>query len=277
MNKLISVTLLSLLLMACKDENKLYNGYVDAELVYLSADFPGRLVDLSVLKGQMVKPNQFLFRLEQTSENHGVAISEYSTQDLQAQRDQAVAQLHYYELNYQRIKGMIKQNAASQNDLDLASRDFDVAKKQLQDLDIKIKSSLVSTEDKQWQVERKENNAPEMGIVFDTYYTKGEYVQAGYPIVSLVTPSQIKTIFFVPEPNLSQLRLNQKVNIMTSHNDHFAKGHVTYISQIAEYTPPILYSREDRHRLVFRVEAKIESPDLTKLHLGLPVTLELIP
>ena len=275
MYKLISIILLSLLLPACKEDEHLFNGYIDAELVYLSADFPGRLVDLSVRKGQSVEVNQFLFRLEQTTENNAVTISEYSTADLKAQREQAVAQLHYYEINYQRIKGMRAQHVASQNDLDMASRDLEVAKQQLQDMDIKINSSRITTDDKTWQVKRKQNNAPEMGIVFDTYYTQGEFVQTGYPVVSLVTPSQIKAIFFVAEPQLGEVRLNQAVTIKTSHNDQFAKGHVTYISKIAEYTPPILYSREERHRLVFRVEAKIDSPDLAKLHLGLPVTLEL--
>lgn len=276
MRKLIGIGLLSFLLIACKKENNLFNGYVDAELVYLSADFAGRLVDLPVLKGQLVKPNQFLFRLEQTSERYGVEVSELNSQDLMAQREQILAQLHYNEINYRRILGMSQQHVASQNDLDMAVRDLDVAKQQLADIDVKIKSSKITTADRTWQVSRKENFAPQPGIIFDTYYLHGEFVQAGSPVLSLITKNNIKAIFFVPEKRLASLRLNQPVKIMTSKNKDFAQGHIFYISNIAEYTPPIIYSREERQRLVFRVEARIDSPDFEQIHLGQPVTLEIV-
>jgi len=133
----------------------------------------------------------------------------------------------------------------------------------------------VNTAQKKWVMTRKENSAPEAGIVFDTYYTKGEFVQAGNPVLSLVTKDHIKVVFFVPEERLAQIRLNQHVNLKTDVNNLFATGHVFYISNIAEFTPPIIYSREERHKLVFRVEAKIDTPDLEKIHLGQPVTLEL--
>ncbi|CAM4477989.1 MAG: p-hydroxybenzoic acid efflux pump subunit AaeA [Legionella sp.] len=275
MRKLWFFGLIFLSLTACKKEDNLFNGYVDADLVYLSADFGGRLTELAVLRGQLVPKDQFLFKLEQTSELYRVEMSELSKQSLQAQREQTLSQIHYNEVNYRRIVDMRKQNAASQNDLDAAQRDLTVSKKQLADLDAKIKSSQVDTADKKWQVTRKENFATERGIIFDTYYTRGEFVQAGYPVLSLITKNNIKAIFFVPEAQLNRLRLNQKINIKTNDNDFFAAGHIFYISNIAEYTSPIIYSREERQRLVFRVEARIDTPDLEKIHLGQPVTLEL--
>jgi HlyD family secretion protein len=275
MRKLLFLWLIILTLTACNKEDKSFSGYVDTELVYLSADFGGRLTDLAVLKGQLVKNNQLLFKLEQTSELYHVEKSQLNNKDLLTQRQQIVIQLNYNEINYRRIVAMRKQNAASQSDLDVAQRDFNVSKQQLADIDFKIQSGHLETADKKWQVTRKENFAPQIGIIFDTYYTKGEFVQAGYPILSLITQNNIKAIFFVPEEKLSQLRLNSSVKIKTDENADFAQGHIFYISNIAEYTPPIIYSREERQRLVFRVEAKIDSPDLEKIHLGQPVTLEL--
>jgi HlyD family secretion protein len=275
MQKLLFIGLMISLLIACEKNDKTFSGYVDTELVYLSADFGGRLTDLAVIKGQIVNSNQFLFKLEQTSERYNVEISQFNKKDLLAQREQILIQLNYNEINYRRIIEMRKQNAASQNDLDAAQRDLNVSKQQLADIDVKIKSNQVDTEDKKWLVTRKENFAPEHGIIFDTYYTKGEFVQGGAPILSLITQNNLKAIFFVPEEKLDLLRLNEKVNIKTDRNANFAKGHIFYISNIAEYTPPIIYSREERQRLVFRVEAKIDAPDLEKIHLGQPVTLEL--
>ncbi|MCW8387751.1 HlyD family efflux transporter periplasmic adaptor subunit [Fluoribacter dumoffii] len=275
MCKLLFIGLTILLLTACEQENNSFSGYVDTDLVYLSADFGGRLADLAVLRGQQVQNNQLLFKLEQTSELYNVQMSKLSKKDLLAQRQQILSQLKYNKINYRRILEMQKQNAASQNDLDAARRDLNISKDQLADIDVKIKNNQVDTADKKWQMTRKENFAPEPGIVFDTYYTKGEFVQAGAPVLALVTPNNIKAVFFVPEEKLDQLRLNQHVTLKTDTNPNFATGHIYYISNIAEYTPPIIYSREERQRLVFRVEAKIDTPDLEKIHLGQPVTLEL--
>lgn len=266
---------IGLLLVGCKQESKSYNGYVDADLVYLSADYAGRLTDLAVQRGQLVKKNDFLFKLEQTSEEYDLEMSKLTTKDLLAQRQQILAQLHFNEINYFRTLGMRRKNAASQNDLDMALRDLDVSKQQLADIDAKIDSNKIESKYKQWKVLRKERFAPESGLVFDTYYTKSEYVQGGYPILSLITKEHIKAVFFVPEPKLSRIRLNQKVIILTELGGRFAKGHINYISNIAEYTPPIIYSREESARLVFRVEAKIDAPNLQQVHLGLPVLLEL--
>jgi HlyD family secretion protein len=275
MRKLLFLGLMILLLTACKKEGKSFSGYIDTDLVYLSSDFGGRLTDLPVLKGQLVKKNQFLFHLEQTRERYDVEINQLSNKDLQAQRQQILIQINYNEINYRRIVEMRKQNAASQNDLDAAQRDLNVSKQQLAAIDVKIQSNQVDTDNKKWQMTRKENVAPEHGIIFDTYYTKGEFVQAGYPILSLITKNNMKAIFFVSEEKLSRLKLNERVKITTDQNPNFAIGHIFYISNIAEYTPPIIYSREERKRLVFRVEAKIDLPDLEKIHLGQPVTLEL--
>jgi HlyD family secretion protein len=275
MHKLLFIGLALLLLTACEKKNPSFSGYVDADLVYLSADFGGRLTHLAVSKGQLVEKNQFLFKLEQTNERYNVKMSQLIYKELLTQRQQILTQLNYNKINYRRTLEMRNHNAASQNDLDAAQRDLKVSKEQLADIEIKIKNNQLDTENKKWQITRKENAAPERGIVFDTYHTKGEFVQAGDPVLSLITSNNIKAVFFIPEEKLGQLRLNEPVKIITDQNINFAHGHISYISNNAEYTPPIIYSREERQHLVFRIEIKIDSPNLEKIHLGHPVTLEL--
>lgn len=275
MRKFWFLGMVLLSLTACKKENKLFNGYIDADLVYLSSDFGGRLTELAVRRGQLVSKDQRLFQLEKTSDRYHVSMSEFNTKSLLAERAQIVSQLSYHETNYHRILGMRKENAASQSALDAALRDLNVSKQQLVDFDAKIKGSEIDTADQKWRMARKEGFAVKRGIIFDTYYTQGEFVQAGSPVLSLVTKENIKAVFFVAEAQLSQIRLNQKITIKTDNNENFAVGHICYIANIAEFTPPIIYSREERQRLVFRVEANIDTPDLEKVHLGLPVTLEL--
>ena len=263
------------LLCACHEESKTYNGYIDADLTYLSSNFAGRLTELFALRGQGVKKDQCLFKLEQTSEVFDIEISQLNKKSLVFQEKEIESQLQYSNINYQRTLRMRKQNAASQNDLDMAKKDLDVLKNQLESIQFQIKGNQVNTADKQWQLKRKENHATQAGIIFDTYFTQGEYVQEGLPVLSLITRQNIKVIFFVPEKELSHILLNDTVTISSDGNPHLAKGTINYISNIAQYTPPIIYSREERQELVFRVEARVNHPNLNQIHLGQPVTMGL--
>lgn len=271
----VFLLLLFFLLSACKEDVTRYNGYIDADLTYLSSNFAGRLTHLFVSRGQTVQKNQLLFKLEQTHEQFAVATSQFNQDSLMAQRNEIINQIHYADINYRRTMQMRKDNAASQNDMDLAIRDREVLNNQLIAIDFQIKSSHEDIADRKWQVERKENFAHDLGIIFDTYFTENEYVQPGQPVLSLITKKNIKAIFFVNEQALSRILLNKKINILSDGNPSPAVGVISYISNIAQYTPPILYSREDRQQLVFRVEAHLIKPNLNQIHLGQPVTLEL--
>ena len=224
----------------------------------------------------MVHKNQLLFKLEQTSEDFDVDIAQFNKKNLEAQRQEILSQIQYGDINYHRSLKMRQQNAASQNDLDLAKKDLAVLNEQLKAIDFQIKSSQIAIAEKHWQVVRKQNYATDTGIIFDTYFTKNEYVQGGLPVLSLLTKKNIKVVFFVSEKELSHIRLNAKVAIASDGSPKLATGTINYISKIAQYTPPIIYSRENRASLVFRIEARIDNPDLNQLHLGLPISLVLV-
>jgi HlyD family secretion protein len=263
-----------MLLTSCDEKSHRFNGYVDAELVYLSSNYPGRLINLPVARGERVQKDQFLFKVEQEENDFAVKMSQLSERNLLEQKNELLNELQYDERNVQRIQNMRQHDAASQNDLDVAQKNLAVLKNKLAALDFQITSSAVNTADKQWALKRKEGYANQAGIIFDTYFTQDEYVQAGQPVLALVTPEHIKAIFFIPEPELRLIKLNSTIKIF-SGDYLLGTGTINYISNIAQYTPNLIYSREESHNLVFRVEARIDSPELERIHLGLPVSLEL--
>lgn len=272
----LALLLFFFLLPACKDSVRHYNGYIDADLTYLSSNYAGRLANLAVVRGQSVQKNQLLFKLEQKSERYSVSTAKLTKHNLLSQRKEIIPKMQYAEINYRRTVQMRKHNVASQNDLDVAKKDLDVLKNQLIAIDFQIQSSGVDINNKTWQMDRKEGYATSPGIIFDTYFTRGEYAQAGQPVLSLITKQHIKVIFFVPENALSTILINQKVKISSDGNSEYATGTVRYISKTAQYTLPLIYSREERKDLVFRVEAHIDEPNLNQIHLGQPVSLELV-
>lgn len=275
MHKIMGLCLL-LLLVSCKDARPTYSGYIDADMTYLASNYSGRLIALGVVRGQLVQKNQILFKLQQTNEYYQVAMSQENQDNLKAQRQAIVDQIHYNVINYTRTLHIRKQNAASQNDLEVAKKDLDVLKSQLAAIDAQIKSNQLNRDALAWQARQKQAYAVDAGLIFDTYFTKGEYVQAGQPVVSLITPAHIKVIFYVPETDLSRIALQDKIKVSMDHSTQLITGRISYIANTAQYTPPILFSRENRQTLVFRVEATLDAPNLKQIHLGQPVSLEFV-
>ncbi len=108
-------------------------------------------------------------------------------------------------------------------------------------------------------------------LVHDTYYSEGEWVAAGSPVVSLLPPGNIKLRFFVPETALGALKIGQAVRAACDGCGAAVSARISYISQQAEFTPPVIYSREQRAKLVFLVEARPEPADAARLRPGQPL------
>ena len=122
---------------------------------------------------------------------------------------------------------------------------------------------------------QKSLRAPQDGYVTDTLYVQGEWVPAGSPVVTLLPPANTKVRFFVPERILGSIRLGQQVSVLCDGCGEPVPAPVTYVAPQAEYTPPVIYSRENRAKLVFMVEARPAPAHAAKLHPGQPVEVRL--
>ena len=113
--------------------------------------------------------------------------------------------------------------------------------------------------------------APAKTLVHDTFYAEGEWVAAGNPVVSLLPPGNLKLRFFVPETALGGLKIGQAVRAVCDGCSAPIMAKISYISRQAEFTPPVIYSRDQRAKLVFLVEARPEPGDAAKLKPGQPL------
>jgi HlyD family secretion protein len=100
--------------------------------------------------------------------------------------------------------------------------------------------------------------APEAGRVERLYYTSGEVAGAGAPVISIAGDATLKNKFYVNESDRPSFALGQTVSVscdgcasgLTATIDHFASD--------PQFTPPIIYSRDERQRLVFLTEAMMD-------------------
>ena len=126
---------------------------------------------------------------------------------------------------------------------------------------------------KQWLVEHSISRAGLDGELVDTFFRAGEWVAAGKPVASLLPDSGRLVRFFVPEPLLAQLKTGQTIQVRCDGCTAPVSATIESISSRAEYTPPVIYSKDRRDKLVFRVDARPTGSTL--LPPGLPVDIAL--
>ncbi len=111
---------------------------------------------------------------------------------------------------------------------------------------------------------KKSGYAPAEGLIFDTYFIKGEFVPSQQAIASLLTPDNIRIEFFVPAIALHYLHVGEKITFTCEGCSDDNQATIRYISPKAEYIPPLVYSNENADKLVFRVKASIHHPEQFK-------------
>jgi HlyD family secretion protein len=291
-----------------------YPGYVEADYVRVAAPLSGTLAKLSVKKGDRIVAGAPLFVLESAQEAAARAEAEARVGKAQAalaglekakrppevaagraQMLQAQASLKQSDADLERARKLVADKFLSPQRLDeaLARRDGDRARvaelaaqvtvanlparaDEIGAARAEVKVASDALAQAQWRVDQKTQTAPAGGIVNDTFYREGEWVGAGSPVASLLPPSNVKIRFYVPEPLLATLRIGAPVTVRCDGCAQSVAAKVSFIAPQAEYTPPVIYSRENRAKLVFLVEARPDTPD-PALHPGLPVEVALAP
>jgi HlyD family secretion protein len=242
-----SALAMALLFAACNHRPQdRFQGYVEGEFVYVASPLAGQLETLSVQRGQQVTAGQPLFALDETAEK--------------AAREQIKAALVLSEAELARQEKLFRSGVAASQDLDRAVSARDQDKKRLDQTD--------------WSFDQKKQDAPQSGLVYDTLFRQGEWVPAGKPVVVLLPPQNVKVRAFVPETIVGSIHYGQTAEVRVDGVKNPFIGKVSYISPRAEYTPPVIYSRETRVKLVFMVEFIFDSQAAANLHPGQPVEVQ---
>ncbi|MGA7453201.1 MAG: HlyD family efflux transporter periplasmic adaptor subunit [Rhodoplanes sp.] len=126
----------------------------------------------------------------------------------------------------------------------------------------------------QTRLTRRKLASPVTGTVQQVYFRPGEMVPAGRPVLSIIPPGNLKLRFFVPQAVLPQIAYGERVRVSCDGCADDIIARVSFISRTAEYTPPVIYSLEERSKLVFLIEALPDNPE--KLRVGQPIDVTLL-
>jgi HlyD family secretion protein len=290
-----------------------FQGYVEGEFVLVSPTVGGQLVTLSIERGQHVAAADPLFALDQADEKASrdqAAAMLQQAQDrlsnlakgkrqpeiavIAAQKAQAEAQVHMAQLDLDRQKRLIGSPAFAKQQFDQAQATFDQQTNRVSELaaqlqvaemslgrDDEVRAAVgdvaanqASLAQAQWKLDQKTLASPAAALVADTYFNPGEMINAGQAVVSLLPPENIKVRFFVPQDELAKFPIGTPGRIHCDGCGSEIPAAVRFVSPQAEYTPPVLYNRENRNKLVFMLEARpTERPE--SLRPGQPVDVVL--
>ena len=289
-------------------------GYIEGEFVYVAAPLAGRLDVLSVQKGARVEAGSPLFALERDAElaaqsqaagqlnaaqstlddlRKGQRPSELAGLEARLGQTQSAAELSRLELarqetllknqtisvnDYDRTRLAADQNAHAVDELaaQLATARLGGRIDMIAAAEANVRAASAAKEKADWSVVQKSQSSPAVALVYDTLYRKGEFVSAGNPVVSLLPPANIKVRFFVPESAFASLKAGDRVRVAFDGRDAL-DARVSYLSPQPEYTPPILYNRDNRSKLVFMVEAVFADTTVARdLHPGQPVDVTML-
>jgi HlyD family secretion protein len=285
-------------------------GYVEGEYVYVASPYAGVLRSLSVRRGVQVNAGDPLFALEQVSEQavrdeterklsqaranledvkKGKRPSEIESLKAQLKQAQTALQLSLREVARQEGLAAVA-GAAVELEVDRARSARDQNQQRVAQLRADLNTALLGSRTDQvaaaeaevrareaaltkaeWDLAQKRQVAPKAGLVFDTLYREGEWVPAGRPVVVLLPPDHIKVRTFVPEKKVGTIKLGDSVQVEVDGVQGSIQGTVSYISPRAEYTPPVIYSQENREKLVFLIEVLFDQGTAANLHPGQPV------
>lgn len=273
--KLFIYCLITVGLIACESHSKItIPGYIEGRYIYVSSLFSGTIKSLQVTPGAEVKANQILFVLDPELTNENLAIAQAHVEQAINQLSKTNANVELQKANNDRNTFLLKKGIIPKEEFEQGNTGYQQAIADKKVAQARLASLKTDEKKARWNINKKTVAAPKDAIVFDTYYTEGENVQANAAVLSLLDPMQVKAIFFIPESLLGTIKINDLIKISYDSSKEPIQAKITYISTKAEYNPPILYSSEERQRLVFRVEAtpEIKLP-LSKIHPGQPVTI----
>jgi HlyD family secretion protein len=283
------------------------SGYIEGETLYLAAATAGTVTTVGVRRGQRVAAGARLFQIEPDQQRAqgqqaaaDLAAARAQAEDarkgqrpaelgiLEADRDAAEAAVREARIQLGRAEALVRRGIYARVRLDEARAGYETAtarlaaaRQRIEAATLGARSDQVRAADArvaQAQARLSETGArlntlaplaPSAGRIEEVFFQRGEWAAANQPVVALIPDERVFVRFFVPERAIAAYRTGLRVRFRCDGCPDGLGATIAYVSPRPEFTPPIIYSRESRDRLVFMVEARPDNG--AALVPGLPV------
>lgn len=302
---LVGAGLLAWALLGRSERPRTLSGYIEGDELYLAAPVAGRVASVAAVEGQRVSAGQSLFAIDpatltaqgQQAEaglaaaRTQIASAEANARQADAEAAAAAAETERARRDLARLLAVKRDDSAA-----VAGKDIDAARAALREASARLAAARRTADARRAQIEGARAQAaeaaggrhevairvgqltpaaPSPARVEQVFFQPGEWVAANQPVVALLPDERVKVRFYVPEREVARYRPGGAVHFSCDGCPAGLTATISYVSPRPEFTPPIIFSRDSRDRLVFMVEAVPARP--AGLQPGLPADVEPLP
>lgn len=283
-----ALLVVTMLVFSCSGDKNEYDasGTFEAEETIVSAEGNGMLLKFDVEEGQTLEVGQVLGYIDSTQlylKKQQLQSQIRSTlsqrPDISAQLASLKVQLQTAEREQKRVSNLLRDNAATQKQMDDANAQVELVKKQIaaQQSSLGITSESITEQASplriqiaqvQDQLAKCRIVNPVNGMVLTKYAEVNEMAATGKPLYKIADLSEITLRAYITGAQLSLVKIGQKVNVLvdTGNKDYNTlPGRLTWVSSKAEFTPKTIQTREERANLVYAIKVRVKNDGSLKL------------
>lgn len=290
---LCAIPLAASLFAACAAPPPLATGYVEGEYVAVTPLATARIVEVPVRLGERVGKGAVLARVDDADAAIALAAAEAAlaraeselanlregsrTAELAVMEAAAVsarANAARTEKEAARQKRLLRENARSEAQYDAAQAAADMAAAAVTEAEARLAVARLPAREHQieaaraavekaradrdaarWTLDQRRLLAPSGGTVTDIVRHAGEIAGPAMPVLTFLPDGAVKLRLYVAQGDLASIGPDTRLSVSCDGCPPLSAV-VTHVADEAEFTPPVIYSREARQKLVYRVEAR---------------------
>lgn len=288
------IPLLSSLFGFCSAPAPLAVGYVEGDYVWIAPIETAEVVDVLKRRGDRISAGEPLAALERSDAEISVAEATAALARAQSQLadlmegkrpeeiaivaaslNSARAQAREAERVLKRQDELLKRGITSQAAFDDAQTGLDIASAKVTELEANLAVAGLAArpaairaaeaevdrtravlENAQWRLGKRTLSSPTPGIIYDIIRNPGDVAGPQSPVLSLLPDGAVKLRLYVGEPDLSSIAIGSQLTVRCDGCGTGMQAVVSYIASDPEFTPPVIYSLENRQKLVYLIEAR---------------------
>lgn len=265
------------------------NGRLEATEVNVSAKLAGKIDKILVEEGDYVKKEQKLVQMQintlkaELAQNLAmIKVKEAELASAKALVLQKQSNFKNAESRYKREKTLWEKKATSQQVFENAEALYESAKAEVEAAKAKVTQAEAEIQAEKANAARTQADiddssllAPLDGRIQYKISEVGEVLNAGGKVLNMVDLTDVYMTFFLPEESAGKVKIGADVRIiLDAIPDVPIPAKVSFVANVAQFTPKTVETKIERQKLMFRIKAKI-NPELLKQYLdyvktGLP-------
>jgi HlyD family secretion protein len=265
------------------------NGRLEAQEIYISTKFPGRIKDVLVNEGDTVEAGQVVARMDTDALEAQLRADVAQITSAQDSRNVALAEVRvkqaaydYAAKQYARSAELVGKGAVSQQEAEIDKARMVASRAELDGSKVQVTQTLSAIDAATAEADRLKVNIKDADLVspirarVETRLAEpGEVLPAGGRVYSIDDLSDVYMYVYLPSEVTGKIPLGSEARIVLDAAPQYPiKTYVSFVSPMAQFTPKTVETAEERHNLTFRVKLQLDKNKLREweplVKVGLP-------